>query len=52
METVLMNLENSKANELHKVAFNLTQRLDSRSLDMLLFKIYYLLHVKKYKKKA
>ena len=31
METIFMNTENSKTNELHKFALNLSQRLDLRS---------------------
>ena len=33
METILMNTENSKTNEPHKFALNLSQRLDLRSTD-------------------
>ena len=33
METVFMNIENSKANEPHKFVLNLSQRLDLRSSD-------------------
>ena len=31
METIFMNIENSKANEPHKFVLNLSQRLDLRS---------------------
>ena len=31
METIFMNTENSKTNELHKFVLNLSQRLDLRS---------------------
>ena len=31
METIFMNTENSKTNELHKFILNLSQRLDLRS---------------------
>ena len=41
METIFMNTENSKTNEPHKFALNLSQRLDLRSSkNMLLFKTY------------
>ena len=33
METIIMNMENSKTNEPHKFVFNLSQRLDLRSSD-------------------
>ena len=33
METMFMNMENSKTNEPHKFLLNLSQRLDLRSLD-------------------
>ena len=33
METVFMNIGNSKANEPHKFVLNLSQRLDLRSSD-------------------
>ena len=32
METIFMNMENSKTNEPHKFVLNLSQRLDLRSL--------------------
>ena len=35
METIFMNMENSKANESHKFVLNLSQRLDLRSLNKL-----------------
>ena len=31
METIIKNMKNSKANELNKFVFNLSQRLDLRS---------------------
>ena len=31
METIFVNTQNSKRNELHKLVLNLTQRLDLRS---------------------
>ena len=33
METIFMNMENSKMNEPHKFTFNLSQRLDLRRLN-------------------
>ena len=33
METIFMNMENSKMNEPHKFVLNLPQRLDLRSSD-------------------
>ena len=33
METIFMNMENSKTNDSHKLVFNLSQRLDLRSSD-------------------
>ena len=33
METIFINMENSKMNEPHKIVFNLSQRLDLRSPD-------------------
>ena len=33
MKTIFMNTENSKTNEPHKFALNLSQRLDLRSLN-------------------
>ena len=33
METIFLNMENSKTNELHKFLLNLSQRLDLRSSD-------------------
>ena len=36
METIFMNTENSRTNELHKFVLNLPQRLDL--INMLLFK--------------
>ena len=33
METIFMNMENSKTNDSHKFIFNLSQRLDLRSSD-------------------
>ena len=52
METTFMNTENSKTNESHKFIFNLSQRLDLRSLDkhVVLQKFICLLHMEKYKK--
>ena len=35
METIFMNMENSKTNESHKFVLNLSQRLDLRSLNKL-----------------
>ena len=52
METIFMNMENSKTNEPHKFAVNLSRRLDLRSSDKQValnnFSIYYMW--KKYKK--
>ena len=51
METIFMNTENSKTNELHKFSLNLSQRLDLRSSDKhVALRNIYLLHVEKYKK--
>ena len=51
METIFMNTENSKTNEPHKFAFNLSQRLELRSSNKhVVFDNLYLLHVEKYKK--
>ena len=33
METIFMNIKNSKTNESHKFALNLSQRLDLRNLN-------------------
>ena len=45
-----MGTENSKTSQPHKFVVNLTQRLElKRSINMLLFKILYLLQVEKYK---
>ena len=45
METEFMNTENSKANEPHKFAFNLSQRLDltgsNKHIALQNFSIYY-----------
>ena len=41
METIIMNMENSKTNKPHKFVLNLSQRVDVRSsINMLLFKNY------------
>ena len=41
METIIMNMENSKTYEPHKFALNLSQRVDLRSsINILLFKNY------------
>ena len=37
METIFMNTENSKTNERHKLVFKLSQRLDLRSMNNMLF---------------
>ena len=51
METIFMNTENSKTNEPHKFALNLSQRLELRSSNKhVAFDNLYLLHVEKYKK--
>ena len=47
METIFMNIENSKINESHKFALNLSRRLDPKCLggnvtlqNLLLFKLF------------
>ena len=46
-----MNIENSKSSETHKYFLNLSQILDLRISDKhVAFKLFYLLHVEKYKK--
>ena len=52
MEMIFMNTESSKTNEPHQFVFNLSQRLDLKSLGLAYCssKFDYLLHVKKYKK--
>ena len=52
MEMIFMNTESSKTNEPHQFVFNLSQRLDLKSLGLAYCcsKFNYLLHVKKYKK--
>ena len=52
METIFMNMENTKTNETHKFVLNLSQRLDLRSSKkhVASWKLIYLLHMKKYKK--
>ena len=55
METIFMNAENSKTNELHKFVLNLSQRLNLRSSNrhlVLFLSIYYTWKniIKQYKK--
>ena len=55
METIFINTENSKTNELHKFALNISQRLDLRSLSkhvaLQILCIYYTLkNIKKHYK--
>ena len=47
-----MNTESSKTNEPHQFFFNLSQRLDLKSLGLACYssKFNYLLHLEKYKK--
>ena len=53
MGTILINTENSKTNEPHKFALNLSQRLDLRSSNKYYSsKLVYLLHLDKYKTTA
>ena len=40
MEIIFMNTENSKTNEAHKFVLSLSQRLDIKGLNILLFKTY------------
>ena len=47
METIFINLENSKTNKPHQFVLNLLQRLD---LNMFLFKMYLFITRRKYKK--
>ena len=48
METIYMNRENRKPNELHKSVLNLSQRLDLKSLgEHVALQIFFLLHVEK-----
>ena len=50
METIFMNIENSKKNKLHKFVCNLSQILDLRSSSKRFSsKLVYLLQVEKYK---
>ena len=48
METVFMNVQNSKTNEPHKFVLNLSQRLDLRSSNKHVA-LQNLLYVEKYK---
>ena len=51
METIFMNMENSKMNETHKFVLNSSERLHLRSSNKhVARRNIYLLHVEKYKK--
>ena len=47
---IFMNTENSKANEPHKFVLDLSQRLDLKKINVLLFKTNLFITYQKYKK--